>query len=318
MSPLPPLPSTPDSEVALSETSAVPAMLVLRRWTPPFSPRFGWGLYTLLCFGVFLFLTFPVDILLQRVMVSTTRGTPLRVRYAQGELNWHGAGVVHDMTIEQADTNLPAFRLNRLTVQPSWLGLLFGRPLPLAFQADLYGGTISGTVKQSTEGLKTHLVVQRLNLALLPLPLPGKPGGLKGFLTGSGDVSGDLSQVFSLKGALELNLSEGALSAGVLGKVPVPPFQSLQGKLRTVIRDGRLNISDLVLTGDGIEARVQGTLTLGTPLPRSGLDFQLTAKTIGSPPPPLVALLSLLPVSPNMPGERRATISGSLATPVMR
>lgn len=318
MSPLPPSPSTPDSEVVLSEISAVPALLVLRRWTRSFSARFGWGLYTLLCFGIFLFLTFPVDILLQRVIASATRGTPLHVRYAQGELNWHGAGVVHDMTIKRTDANLPPFKLNRLTVQPSWLGLLFGHPLPLSFQADVYGGTISGTVEQSTEGLRTNLVVQRVDLALFPLPSSGKPERLKGFLTGSGDVRGDLSQVLSLKGTLNLDLSEGALQAGALGKVPIPPFQSFRGQLRTVLRDGRLNISDLVLTGDGIEARMQGALTLSTPLPRSGLDLQLTTKTTGSPPPPLVALLSLLPVSPNTPGERHATIRGSLAAPVMR
>jgi len=318
MLPLPRLPSTPDRSVPLSEINAAPVMPVLLRGIPWLSARFGWVLYTLVCFGVFLFLTFPADILLQRVIVSATRGTPLRVRYTQGELSWRGAGVVRDVTIEQMDTNFPAFKLNRLTVQPSWLGLLFGRPLPLAFQAELYGGTISGTIDQSTDGLKTNLAVQRLNLALLPLPLPGKTGGLKGLLTGSGDVNGDLSQLFSLKGTLELNLSDGSLQAGALGKLPVPPFQSLNGKLRTVMRDGRLNISDLTLTGDGIETRVQGTVTLSTPWPRSGLDLQLTAKTIGSPPPPLVALLSLLPVSPNMPGERRATIGGSLAAPLMR
>jgi type II secretion system protein N len=318
MSPLPPSPSTPASGVAFSDANAVSVDPALRRWLPAFARRFGWWLYTLVCFAAFLFLTFPLDILLQRAIATATQETPLRIRYAQGELTWRGTGIVHDVTIEQTEANLPALKLNRLTVQPSWLGLIFGRPFPLTFQANLYGGTIEGTVAQQTEGLKTHLTVQHLNLSLLPVLPPGKPGGLKGFLTGSADLSGDFSQLFTLKGVVTLNLSEGALQAGALGTVPVPSLQSVQGTLQTAIRDGRLNVSDLTLTGDGIEAHLQGTLTLTTPLPRSGLDLQLTTKTVGTPSPTLALLTSLLPASPNTPGERRATISGSFANPVMR
>lgn len=318
MSPLPPSLSISDSEVAVADVTTVSVSLVLQQWLSVVSTRFGWGFYTFACFLVFLFLTFPLDIFLQRMIVAATHETPLRIRYAHGELTWRGTGVVQDVTIEQTETNLPPLKLNRLTVQPSWLGLLFGRPFPLTFQASLYGGTIEGTIAQQREGLKTHFTVQRLNLSLLPLPPPGKPGGIKGFLTGNADLSGDFSQLFTLNGTAHLNLSEGALLAGALGKVPVPPLQLVQGTLQTTIRDGRLNVSDLTLTSDGIEAHLQGILTLGTPFSRSGLDLQLTTKTIGTPPPTLALLTSLLPASPNAPGERRAAISGSLANPVMR
>ena len=318
MSLSPPLPSTPDSGAALPDSGGASIGSLLRRRVPALATRFGWGLYTLLCFAVFLFLTFPVDILLQRMIISATREMPIRIRYAHGELTWRGAGVVRDVVIEPVDANLFALKLNRLTVQPSWFGLFFGRPWPLAFQTELYGGTIGGTIERGTEEVKAYLTVQRVNLSLLPVPAPDRPGGVKGFLTGSGEVNGNPSQIFSLKGALELSLVEGALQAGVLGKVPVPPMQSLQGTLRTVIRDGRLNIADFTLNGDGVEAHLQGSLTLSTPLSRSGLDLQLTTKTVGAPPPSLVALVALLPPSPNTPGERRATISGSFAAPVMR
>lgn len=318
MSPLPPSPSTSTSGVVFSDANAVAVEPVLRQWLPAFVSRFGWWLYTLICFFLFLFLTFPLDILLQRMIVTATHETPVRIRYARGALTWHGTGIVQDVTIEQNETNLPPLKLNQLTVQPSWLGLFFGRPFPLTFQANLYGGTIEGTIAQQAEGFKTHLTVQRLNLSLLPVPSPGKPGGIKGIITGSADLSGDFSQVFTLNGAVTLNLSEGSLQAGALGNVPVPPLQSLRGTLQTAIRDGRVNVSNLTLTGDGIEAHLQGNIALSDSLPRSGLDLQLTTKTVGTPPPTLSVLTSLLPASPNTPGERRATISGSFANPVMR
>lgn len=317
MSLLQPLPSTPDSGVVRPDSSAAAASSLLRRWTPVLVSRFGWGLYTVLCFVIFLFLTFPVDVVLQRVIASTTRGTRVQVRYVHGELTWRGASVLRNVTIEPTDTNLPTLKLSRLSVHPSWFGLVFGRPLPLSFEAELYGGTLGGTVAQSAEGFTARFIVQRLNLSLMPVPPSGKPGGIKGFLTGSGEMTGAVSQIFSLTGALELNLSEGSLQAGAFGKVPIPPLQSLQGTLRTTMRDRRLNIADFTLTGDGIEARLQGALTLDTPFPRSGLALQLTTKTVGTPPPTLVALVSLLPASPHTPGERRATISGSVAAPVL-
>jgi type II secretion system protein N len=271
-----------------------------------------------MCFAVFLFLTFPVDVVLQRAITSATRGTPLRARYAQGELTWGGTAVMRDVTIEHRGVNFPALKVTRLSLRPSWLGSLFARPFPATFQADLYGGTVGGTVEQRQEGFKTKFTAQRLNLALLPVPTTGNPGGLKGFLTGSGDISGDFEQIFSLQGALELNVSEGSLQAGALGKLPLPALQSVRGSLRANIRDGRVSVANLTLAGDGIEARVEGTLTLSTPLRYSGLDLRMVTKAVGSPPPPLTALLSLLPVAPNSLGERRVTISGSLATPVMR
>lgn len=318
MSLLPPSPSTLTSGVVLADVNAESVEPGLRQWLPAFATRFGWWLYTCLCFFVFLFLTFPLDIILQRVIVAATQETPLRIRYAHGELTWTGTGVVQDVTIEQTATNFPPLKLQQLRVQPSWLGLLFGSPFPLSFQASLYGGTIEGTIAQQPGGLETHLTLQQLNLALLPIPPPGKPGGVKGLLTGSADLRGDFSQLFTVNGAVQLSLAEGSLQAGALGNVPVPPLPSLQGSLQTTIRDGRVTVSNLTLTSDGIEAHLQGTLTLSTPFPRSGLDLQLTTKTVGTPPPTLAVLTSLLPASPNTPGERRATISGSLAAPMMR
>lgn len=318
MSLLQPSPSILDNDAPLSEVTATTLSPVWRRWTRLSSARMGWGVYTLLCFAVFLFLTFPVDVVLQRVISSVTRGTPVHIHYSQGELTWYGAALVRDVRVEQRGASLPPLRVSRLLVHPSWLGLLWGSPFPLAFQADLYGGTINGTAEHSPNGVKTTLTARRMNLALLPIPGAEKSGGLKGILTGSGEVSGDFSQIFSLQGALELNVSEGSLQPGALGQLPVPPLQSVRGNLRANLRDGRVNITDVTLMVDGIEARAQGALVLSTPLPRSGLDLQLTTKVVGPAPPALTALVSLLPISPNTPGERRATISGSLAAPVMR
>src|SRR5262245_34534 len=119
-----PLPSMPDSGDTLSEINAAVLEPMWRRGMRSFATRFGWGFYTAICFAVFLLLTFPVDVVLQRVIIAATRGTQLHIRYAQGELTWSGAAVVHDVTIERRETTLLPLKVTRLLVRPSWFGLL--------------------------------------------------------------------------------------------------------------------------------------------------------------------------------------------------
>jgi len=93
----------------------------------------------------------------------------------------------------------------------------------------------------------------------------------------------------------------------------------VQASLRASLASGRLEITELRLNADGVEALLQGGIALRTPIARSGLDLQLTAKsTTDSPRPALKTLLALLPMSQTAPDERRASITGSLAAPVVR
>jgi hypothetical protein len=46
--------------------------------------------------------------------------------------------------------------------------------------------------------------------------------------------------------------------------------------------------------------------------------LQMTAKTLGTTSSPLTVLISLLPATPDASGVRRASISGSLAAPILR
>jgi type II secretion system protein N len=122
----------------------------------------------------------------------------------------------------------------------------------------------------------------------------------------------------TLQGNFTISLTDGALRAGALNGFPIPALQAAQAHLRASLAAGRLEIAELELTADGVEASLQGVINLRTPIGRSGLELQLIAKSTGSPSPAVKTLLALLPASPSTPGERRASISGSLAAPVMR
>jgi type II secretion system protein N len=206
----------------------------------------------------------------------------------------------------------------QVTLQPSLLGLIVGHPWPLSFTANLYDGTLSGDVTADASGQTIHVTAQRLDLRLLPLPGMDKGGEVQGILSGEGEVQGQFADLFSLHGQVTLTVTDGALRAGTVSGFPLPPLSSVEAQLQGAVKNGLVDITDFTLRADNAEARLRGTLTLSTPLPMSMLNLQINAKALGTTSPPLTLLLSLLPSSPEVPGERRGSIRGSLAAPVLQ
>lgn len=304
-----------------STTSLAPPLAFLgrlRERLPALSSRVGWLLYTLACFGLFLLLTFPADLLLRRVIVSATRESAVRVHYAEGDWSWGSGWVLQDLTIENPSTKGTALRLSRLTLRPSLIGLLYNQPLPLTFSADLYGGTVSGTVRQEAAGVDVQFALRRIGLDLLPFPAPWGQGRVTGSVAVDGELQGNPADIQSVRGTFTLTLTDGALPAGAVARLSLPALQTIRAHVRAALAGGRLEVSELRLNADGAEAHAQGAVTLRAPLTRSVLDLQLTTRLTGSPPPALTTLISLLPAVPGVPGERRASITGSLAAPVVQ
>lgn len=292
----------------------------LRARLPAWSARTSWLVYTLVCFVIFLVLTFPSNVLLQRLIASVPRDAGVRVRYTDGDCTWLEGCVLHDLVLEGPALAGSTVQLARLTVDPSlWNLLLRRQPWPLIFSGDSYGGTVDGTVRQIVGGVSAQLVLRHLALDQLPLPAPWGQGRVAGSVTVDGEFSGNPADLYSLQGTFTVNITDGAMRAGTVNGFSVPALQTVQASLRASLASGRLEITELRLNADGVEALLQGRIALRTPIARSGLDLQFTAKsTTDSPPPALRTLLALLPASPSASGERRASITGSLAAPVVR
>ena len=324
MSPLPLLRSTLGSLRSLRPSWPAPsgAFGRLGRFAgrlPLLSPRTGWLLYTLACFVSFVVLTFPAEVLLQRLIASVPREAGVYARYGEGTCTWLGGCALRDLTLEGPSLRGTTVQLSRLTLRPSLWGLLVGgRPWPLAFYTEGYNGACGGTLRHVIGGLSAQFALRHLALEQLSLPAPWGQGRISGRVTADGDFLGNPADLYSLQGTFLATLTDGALRAGAVNGFPVPALPTVQVRLRASLAAGRVEISELRFTADGVEASLQGGITLRTPVARSGLDLQLTAVTTSSLPPAWKALLSLLPGSQSSAGERRASISGSLAAPVVR
>lgn len=282
--------------------------------------RSGWVLYTLACFFLFLCLTFPSDLLLQRVVAALSTESAVRIRYATGDLRWWGGLEFNEVTLAAPASGVPSLHASRVIVTLPVSGVLRGSLSPLTFRAHLAGGTVDGVVRKDGERFGLRFEVHHLALERWSLPSSWEQGHVAGQVTADGELEGSWSSLPSLRGSLQATLSDGLLRTGSIPGVPIPAvqLQSLDARLRATLADGRVEIAELVLNTDGVEVTVQGTVVLRTPWERSGLDLQVATKVTGSPPPALTTLLSLLPTSPHSPYERRAVISGSVAAPLVR
>jgi len=316
MLPLPLSLSLPDNGTSAPLSQGAAFLLRVREAVPRFSGRMGWTLYTVVSCCFFVLLTFPTDVLLQRVVSGATRGLPVRLHYTHGELTWWGSCRLRE--VEVAYGTAPVVKIAHLAVRPSLLGLMFGRPWPLSFTANLYGGTLSGSVTSDASGQSVQVTAQRLDLRMLPFPGMAKGGEVQGLLSGEGEVRGNVADLFSLQGQVVLTVTEGALRAGAASGFPLPPLSSAGAQLRATVKKGRVDISDFTFQADNAEAQLHGSMLLATPLPMSTLNLQMTTKTLGTTSAPLTMLMSLLPAAPDASGVRRASISGSLAAPILR
>lgn len=292
---------------AAEEASAQPS---------PYTPRLLWVWYGIVSFVLFLFLTFPTELVLQRVAAAIAQTAHLRIQYGSGRWTWNKGWVLYDLSIEKPGVT-PPLHLSRLAVSPSGLGLLHGQPLPLSFSATLYGGTAQGTLRQDSAGFGAQFTLDTIDLALWPFPSPFGQGNVSGNLTAAGTFQGTPTEMNSWTGAMTASLTEGSLKAGALAKSPLPALHTVQARLRTTLQNARLAVADLTLSADGLEAQLQGNITLRLPLAWSALDLQCATRITGTPPPTLAALNSLLPAVPGAVGERRATITGSLTAPTL-
>lgn len=305
------LPWTADTSTAIPEPADT-----LRVEPSLGSRRMLWLLYSVLSFLVFVLLTFPADLLLQRVVSTIEQTSALRIRYSAGEWSWLQGWTLQNLSIERSE--MAPLRISRLTLSPSFFGLLYGQPFPLTYSADLYGGTASGTLQREETAWRAQFSITQLALEQWPFPAPWGQGRVTGNVTLAGTAQGTPSDVSSWSGDVTAAITEGSLKGGNVAKFPLPALQTAQARAQTILKNGRLEVSNLTLAGDGIEAHLQGAISLRLPLEWSALDLQLTTRQTGTLPPSLATLVSLLPAVPGSQGERRASLTGTFATPVVR
>lgn len=294
--------------------------LKLKPKLKPWHRTVAFGLFGLVCFLLFLSLTFPVDAARARLQAEAERtGLVLRMDNLSSGLF---SMTAHRVRVSRAsDTDAVPLLVDQLNVRPT----LF--PPGLALQAGLLGGTASASFPRSGQSL--HLKLSGLDLSQANLKtLAGidAEGKLDGELNLDMPVvrgEPDLSQA---SGVLRLN---GAALVVRGGTVTVPMFgnptpldlpQAALGTLdgEVTFERGTGTVQRLHLKGDDLESLANGTVKLARKPEyielTLGLKLRLEAellKRLGV----VGAGFAVLPMDGELPGFRDVRVSGYLGKP---
>jgi type II secretion system protein N len=266
----------------------------------------GWGMASLACFIVFLFLTFPYGPLQNRLLTELNRASGWEVRAADwsvglpAAIEWRDlvlAGpIIGTVPVEAVRATVGVFQalLGRLVID-------YAVQLPGVAQAG--AGRASGSLTAASWSLQGPIAVnghlQQMDLATVLKPYVSR-----------GTVQGDFMHRWdSAQGALAAIKGEGTVKVDVkdlvveriaagASSIPSLTFDRIQAAL--ACHDGACDVTEL--KGDGADGSftAQGRVMLQQPLQQSLLDLTVTVIP-GAGFAQKAASLSLPPFQPGSP-----------------
>jgi type II secretion system protein N len=266
----------------------------------------GWGLASLACFIVFLFLTFPYGPLQNRLLTELNRASGWEVRAADwsvglpAAIEWRNlvlAGpTIGTIPVEAARATVGVFQalLGRLVID-------YAVQLPGAAQAG--AGRATGSLNAASWSLLGSVAVdghlQQMDLAAILKPYVSR-GTVQGDFMHRWDGAQGASAALKGEGTVKVEVKDLVVERIVAGAASIPSlsFDRIQASL--ACRDGACDVTEL--KGDGVDGSftAQGRVTLQQPVQQSLLDLTVTVVP-GAGFAQKAASLSLPPFQPGTP-----------------
>jgi type II secretion system protein N len=266
----------------------------------------GWGLASLACFIVFLFLTFPYGPLQNRLLSELNRASGWEVRAADwsvglpAAIEWRNlvlAGpTIGTIPVEAARATVGVFQalLGRLVID-------YAVQLPGAAQAG--AGRATGSLNAASWSLLGSVAVdghlQQMDLAAILKPYVSR-GTVQGDFMHRWDSAQGASAALKGEGTVKVEVKDLVVEQIAAGAASIPSlsFDRIQASL--ACSDGACDVTEL--KGDGVDGSfmAQGRVTLQQPVQQSLLDLTVTVVP-GAGFAQKAASLSLPPFQPGTP-----------------
>jgi type II secretion system protein N len=263
----------------------------------------AWGLASLACFVVFLFLTFPYGPLQSRLLTELNRASGWEVRAADWSVGFPVAIEWHDVVL--AGPTIGAIPLEAVRTTVGVFQALLGRlVLDYAIQlpgvAQVGAGRATGSLTAaswSVEGpvaVKGHL--QQIDLAAVLKPYVSR-GTIQGDFVHRWD---SMQGAIKGEGTVKVEIKDLVVERIAAGTSSIPSLAVGHIQTALVCRDAACDLTEL--KGDGVEGSftAQGRIMLRQPLPQSLLDLTVTVVP-GAGFAQKAVSLSLPPFQPGIP-----------------
>jgi len=277
-------------------------------WPETLKPNgpLGWGLASMACFVVFLFLTFPYGPLQNRLLAELNRASGWEVRAADWSVGLPIAVEWHDVTLAGPMIGTIPVKAARVTIGvfQAFLGRLvidYAVELPIGAQTSI--GRASGSLSTASWSLQGPVAVnghlQQLDLATVLKPYVSR-GTVQVDFMHRWDSAAGSHAALNGEGTVKVEIKDLVVEQIAAGTSSIPSltFGHIQAAL--ACRNSTCDVTEL--KGDGVDGSftAHGIVTLQQPLQQSLLDLTVTVVP-GTAFTQKAASLSLPPLQPGSP-----------------
>jgi len=274
--------------------------------TLKFKGPLGWGLASLACFIVFLFLTFPYGPLQNRLLNEFNRASGWEVRAADWSVGLPAAIEWRDVLL--AGPTLGTIPLEAVRTTVGVFQALLGR-LVLDYAVQLPGvaqagaGRATGSLTAASWSLRGPVEVkghlQQMDLAAVLKPYVTR-GMVQGDFTHRWDSAQGDNAALKGEGTVKIDIKDLVVERIAAGTSSIPSLTFGRIQAALACRDAACDVTEL--KGDGVDGSftAQGRMMLRQPLQLSLLDLTVTVVP-GAGFAQKAASLSLPPFQPGTP-----------------
>ena len=226
--------------------------------------------FFVVAFFVFLIMTFPGDIVKQRIVSEIQNSTPYKVDIQSADVSALLNVNLKGVKIYKSQNQF--LELDSLTIKPS-LFLVFSDSPKVPFNAKLQGGEIEGTVRLS----KQNNGIQEIQATIKQVKVDSIPALIsqdgEGGILINGVMDGELYVQFDPmpKGEFSFEVEELNIDNLKVKGMKLPSLSNLKSRFNGNIEDNLTNIKELSMKGNGIDIQITGTAPILWEISKGGI-----------------------------------------------
>ncbi len=228
----------------------------------------SYAVFFLAAFIVFLFTTFPGEIIKKRIVSEIESGSPYKAEIEKASISPFLSIELDGVRLYRTKDRV--LKIDSLSVRPSILALIMGKK-KFPFEARLLNGEIEGSVTMA--GSRTKEVKARVkHVTIDSIPALLSSGGSKPVSLG-GVMDGTLRVVLEpqAKGEFQFEINGLDMKDIRVKGLSLPSLTGLKSVVKGSIDGKRTNIASLSITGNDIDLEISGTTPLLWEIPKGGL-----------------------------------------------
>jgi type II secretion system protein N len=277
--------------------------------------------WTLVLFVVFMIMNFPGDVIVRRV-VNQLDLRPMHLEFTSGHFAWFKGYELRGLKLSTQDgpgDSRPLVECTALDVRPALAGLLHGRINDWSWQGQLYGGTASGELSLKDGSGTGQIELSQLSLGRFRmLAAQLDEGQISGQLSGTISVRFNMRDSRNTQVNADVVITRPGISAAKIKGFKIPDLQFGQAKGKLTLKGDRLDLQEVRLAGDQLNASVTGQIVLRQPVESSTLNLRATVETSAATPDAIKALVAFIPRPRTARPDAPITIAGTFASPQIR